>query len=148
MKRIPRIAAVALFLSLPGCYHYVPEAGRALTQGTPVRIRLQTPQSFELASMTVHNVGAVTAEMIREENDEVVVSTLWLDALAGPGFSGENWTYRIARGNIASLEIRTLSAWRTFAVVAGVFLATYVGFDALQGSDAGTGGSGNGGVPR
>ena len=148
MNVVSRIALLALVATLTGCYHYVPQAGRSLAQGTPLRIRLRTPQSFELSSLTANNIGVVKAEMIREEPGDVVVSTLWLEAVTGDGFSGENWTFPIARANIASLDVRTFSAWRTGVVVVGGFLATYLGFDALRGSGGGTGQPGGGGQPR
>ncbi|HSG07242.1 MAG TPA: hypothetical protein VLA36_02725 [Longimicrobiales bacterium] len=148
MNVVSRIALLALVATLTGCYHYVPQAGRSLAQGTPLRIRLRTPQSFELSSLTANNIGVVTAEMIREEPGDVVVSTLWLEAVTGDGFSGENWTFPIPRANIASLDVRTFSAWRTGVIVVGGFLATYMGFDALRGSAGGTGQPGGGGQPR
>ena len=148
MNVVPRVALLALIVTLTGCYHYVPQGGRSLAQGTPLRIRLRTPQSFELSSLTANNIGVVTAEMIREEPGEVIVSTQWLDAVTGDGFSGENWTFNIARANIASLDVRTFSVWRSGVVVVGGFLVTYLGFDALRGSPGGTGQSGGGGQPR
>lgn len=143
-----RTFAVLLTLLLPGCYHYVPEAGRTLARGTPIRVILNRPQSFELSSVTVNSVGIVTAEMIREADGAVFLSARWLDALTGQGFPGQGWTFRIPREDIGTLEVRTLSRWRTAAVVAGGFLATWLGFEALHGSVAGSGGSGGGTVPR
>ena len=148
MNVAPRIVLLALISALAGCYHYVPEAERNLTQGTPVRIRLRSPQSFELSSLTANNIGIVTAEMIREEPGEVVVSTLWLDAVTGDGFSGENWTFHIVRSNIAALEVRSFSLWRTGVIMAGGILATYLGFDAFGGTPGGTGQSGGGSTTR
>lgn len=148
MRRSSVVTVVVLILAVSGCYHYVPEAGRTLAQGTPVRIRLEHPRSFELPSLTAHNIQVVTAEMVEGQDGEVVVSTTWLDAATGEGFPGENWTFRIPRENIAALEVRTLSRWRTAAVFVMGFLATYAGWDALRGSDAGGGEPGNGGNTR
>lgn len=143
-----RALALALLVATTGCYHYVPEAGAPLPQGTPIRVRLAQPQSFELSALTAHNIGAVTGEWIREENGEVVLSALWLDAVTGEGFDGSAWTFRIPRDDVAQLSIRKVSPWRTAAVVAGGIVATWLGWEALRGTP-GTGGSGDtGGPPR
>lgn len=131
-----------------GCYHYVPEGSAALHQGTPIRVHLRSPQSFELSSLTAHNINSVKAEMVREDNGQVVLSALWLDAATGEGFPGGSWTFRIRRDDIDRLEIRKLSRWRTGVLLVGGFVATYLGFDALRGSEGGGGTQGNGGVPR
>lgn len=139
--------ALATLLGASGCYHYVAEPVTPIPQGTPVRIRLVTPESFELPSITAHNIGTVTAEMIREDDGEVVVSTRWLDAVTGEGFDGESWTFRIERANVAALQIRELSRWRTAALFVGGAVATYLGWHVLGGGGSEPG-SDNGTVPR
>lgn len=132
-----------------GCYHYVPAPEASLTQGTPIRLRLATPQSFELQALTAHNIGTVTGEWIRQENGEVVLSALWLDPVTGgDGFDGGAWTFRVPRDNVTELSVRRVSRWRTFAVVAAGALATWLGWESLRGSDAGSGQPGDGGQPR
>jgi hypothetical protein len=130
------------------CYHYVPEQGVALARGTPVRVQLERPRSFELPSLTAHNVGSLTAEMVREENGALVLSARWLDAVTGEGFSGQSWTVDIARSEIAELRVRELSVWRTGVVVAAGVVATWLGFDALGGGGSGGGPPGGGGQIR
>lgn len=143
-----RILALVLLAFAGGCYHYVPEPPGPIPQGTPIRLHLSRPQSFEMMTITAHNIGQVTGEMIREESGEVVFSALWLDAVTGEGFDGGGWTFRVPRSDVTQLSVRRLSTWRTFAVLAMGAAATWLGFDALRGSDAGSGQSGGGGSPR
>lgn len=140
--------ALVLLLGAAGCYHYVPAPTAPVAQGTPIRLRLATPQSFELSALTAHNIGTVTGEWIREENGQVVLSAMWLDAVTGEGFDAGAWTFSVPRDNVADLSVRSVSRWRTLAVVAAGALATWVGWESLRGSDAGGGQPGNGGQPR
>jgi hypothetical protein len=131
---------------LPACHHYVPADATALSQGAPIRVHLSPPASFELPAITVHNIGSLDAELVRTENGEIVVSALWLDAVTGQGYSGQNWTLSVPRAGVSVVEVRRVSRWRTAAVFVGGFLATYLGFDALRGGESG-GRAGGGGSP-
>jgi len=142
------VALLAAGTLLAGCYHYVPCGNAQVPRATPVRVHLAPPRSFELPSVTVHNVSTINAEMVREENVDLVLSAKWLDTMTGGGFDGENWTLRVPRSAIGNMEIRRLSVWRTAGVLAGGILATYLGFHGVGGSDAGGGTSGGGTNPR
>jgi hypothetical protein len=141
MRRLS-LAAVALLLS--GCYHYVPAGSSTVARGTPVRMELRRPMSFEIPAMTLHNIGRITGEMIRDDDGAIVVSALWLDAVTGEGYPGQKWTVDVPEANVSSFRVRRVSAWRTAGILVAGALATYLGFEALGGGSDG-GQSGNGG---
>ena len=103
---------------------------------------LERPASFKLTQFTVNNVTRVDGEMVRREAGDVILSATWLDAATGVGFDGEGWTLRIPGDNVAALELKEISWWRTGAAVLGGALVTIFGFDLLG---TGTEGSGGGG---
>ena len=133
---------VAILSVTEGCFHYVPESDIALTRGTPVRLHLERPASFELTRVTVNNVITVNGEMVRREAGGVILSATWLDANIGDGFAGEGSTLRIPETNVNKLEVKHFSWWRTGIVVLGGALGTFLGFDVLGTGSEGTGGGG------
>jgi hypothetical protein len=138
------VPALAL---LAGCYHYVPAEGMTYPQGTPVRAQLARLAAFELAQVTVNNVEQVEGEVVRSENGELVLSATWLETPTGSGFPGNGWTLRIPEREVARLQVRRLSWWRTGALLGGIALGTWLGFDALGFGTSGSGGGGGGGGP-
>ncbi len=131
-----------LLLAAEGCFQYVPEGDVAPTRGSPIRVHLERPTSFELTQFTVNNVIRVDGEMVRREAGDVILSATWLDAVTGVGFAGEGWTLRIPETTVTALELKKISWWRTGATVLGGALVTILGFDLLG---TGTEGSGGGG---
>ena len=135
----------ALLLVTEGCFQYVPERDVAPTRGSPIRLYLERPASFELTQFTVNNIYRVDGEMVRREAGDVILSATWLDSVSDVGFDGEGWTLRIPESNVAALELKKVSWWRTGAAVLGVAVVTILGFDLL---DTGGGGGGGGGGPN
>ena len=127
-----------------GCYHYVSESDIALTRGTPIRLHLERPASFELTRVTVNSVITVNGEMVRREAGDVILSATWLDANIGGGFAGEGSTLRIPETNVSKLEVKRFSWWRTGIVVLGGAVGTFLGFDVLGTGSEGAGGGGGG----
>ena len=135
---------VTLLFVTQGCFHYVPEGEVAPSRGTPIRLHLERPASFELTQFTVNNVTAVNGEMVRREAGDVILSATWLDAAIGDGFAGEGWTLRVPETNVSALEVKQLSWWQTGVAVLGGALITFFGFDVLgTGSEGSAGGRGN-----
>jgi hypothetical protein len=135
---------VAILTVTEGCFHYVPEGDIALTRGTPIRLHLERPASFELTRVTVNSVITVNGEMVRREAGDVILSATWLDASIGDGFPGDGSTLRIPEINVNKLEVKRFSWWRTGIVVLGGALGTFLGFDLLGTGSEGSGGSGGG----
>jgi hypothetical protein len=139
------LTVLSFLLAATGCYHYTPATTPSPPQGTPLRVHLERPGSFELVGLTAHNIDRVDGEMVSRADGELVLSATWLYALTGNGFPGELWTVYVDASNIASLEERKLSWWRTGVIVLAGALGTYFGFDALYGTSA-SGGQGGGGT--
>lgn len=144
----PALLLATLLAGAGGCYHYVPTGPTVPPQGTPVRLHMERPESFELTSITAHNIGEMDAEMVREDDGELVVSALWLRAVTGQEYPGGGWTLRVEESRVARLEVRELSRWRTALVFIGGIAATWIGFDALGGGSEGSGGENGGGSTR
>ncbi len=145
MKIAPfSLSLVALLFVTEGCFQYIPGSDVAPVRGTPIRLHLERPASFELTQVTVNNITGVEGELVAREGGNVILSATWLTSGASPGtgFDGEGWTLRIPETNVTSFELKRLSWWRTGAVLLGGGIATFFGFDAL-----GTGDEGSGGVP-
>jgi hypothetical protein len=139
------LAVVALAVTSTACHRYVPRGVAPVPRGTPVHVRLEQPSSFRLPSMTAHRIDRLTAEMVREDRDAVVLSALRLASVEGEDFDGRNATLSVARADIAALEVRRVSTWRTAFVVAGGLLGTWLGFEAFGGGSAGGEGPDGGG---
>ncbi len=144
--KVTRLAffLLALLLATAGCFQYVPEGAVPPTRGSPIRVSLERPASFELTQFTVNNVTRVDGEMIRREAGDVILSATWLDAVTGVGFDGEGRTLRIPEANVTALELKKISWWRTGAAVLGGALVTVLGFDLLGTGTEGSGGGGGG----
>ncbi len=145
MRSVRAFLPAVLLWAGTGCYHYVPVQVITHPQGTPVRARLNTLSSFELAGITVNNINLVDGEMVRVDAGDLVLSATWLEAITANGFVGNGWTVRIPEANVTSFELKRLSWWRTGAVVGGFAIATLLGFDALGVGPSGGDGGGGGG---
>lgn len=146
VKTIPLpLLLMALLLGAEGCFSYVAESELTPTRGTPIRVHLERPASFELTRLTVNNVIIVSGELVDRNGGDVVLSATWLETDLGGGFDGEGWTLRIPDTNVSALEVKKFSWWRTGVAVLGTAAATIFGFDALGGGSGGEGGGGGGG---
>jgi hypothetical protein len=142
MKRIRRILVLVTVVTSSACFHYVPAVPAASPQGTPVRARLSRMAEFELAQFTVNNIDQVEGEVVRLDGSEIVLSATWLQAVTGNGYAGNGWTVRIPETNVAGFERKQFSWWRSAIVVTGIFVGTWLGFDALGIGPTGGGGGG------
>ena len=137
-----RLSVVILLLGTGGCFQYVPESGASPpTRGSPIRLQLVNPTSFELTQFTVNNITTVNGELVRRVAGDVILSSTWLETAGAVGFDGESRTLRIPDSNVAAFELKKVSWFRTGAVVLGGALGTILGFNAL-GSEGGGGGGG------
>ena len=133
-----------------GCYHYVPvaEPVPAMAEGTPVRVHLGAPRSFDVAGFTAHDVHRVDGSVIRRDQGEWVVAAQALHAAGGNRFDAAAYALTIPASAVSSTEVRTVSWWRTavsaVAVGVGVFLAS----EAMQGTSSSGDGGGGGDPPR
>ena len=136
------LSLLALLFATEGCFQYVPKSDVAPARGSPIRLHLERPSSFELTQFTVNNVIRVDGEMVRREAGDVILSATWLDAISGVGFDGEGWTLRVPETNITGLELKRVSWLRTGVALFGGALVTIFGFDLLGTGSEGSGGGG------
>ena len=64
------LSLLGLLFVNEGCFQYVPGSEVAPTQGTPIRVHLERPSSFELTRVTVNNVITVNGELSAAEAGE------------------------------------------------------------------------------
>ena len=136
---------LALLFATEGCFSFVQESELAPTRGSPIRVHLERPASFELTRVTVNDVTTVNGELVSRADGEVILSATWLDTVFGDGYDGEGWTLRIPETNVSALEVKQFSWWRTGAVLLAGGFASFFGFDALGSGSGGSGGGGGGG---
>ncbi len=141
-------ATAACALAVAGCYHYVPADPAEPRAGTPVRVQLEPPGSFELPGLTAHDVLQIEGEMITSDPEGLFLSATWLDAAGGRGFPGSGWTVRVDERSVRSFEAREISWLRTGLALVGLAVGTWTGFEAIEGSGGGGGRSRTGGRPN
>lgn len=133
-----RRLVLVLLAVLGGCFRYAPppDGLDQVKRGTVVRARFVEEEVIRLRDVTAHNVIGLEGEFVREDNSDLVVSAFWLDSsVRQAGFPGEGWTVRFPLSNIASIEVRRLDLLRTALAVAGVFMGSYLVWDALGGGE-------------
>ena len=140
--------ALGCALSGSGCYHYVPESSPDHARGTPLRVHVDPPASFELPDLTVRNIVRVDGEFVTRTPDALVLSAMWLDGAGGQEYAGQGWTVRVDDGALAGVEVKRLSWLRTGMVILGAAAGSYFGFDAIRGSSGGSGQGGGGSRPN
>jgi hypothetical protein len=146
-SRVLRWAVNALVLvsaiNLAGCTVYVPTGIERLERPDRVRVYLSAPGQFELLDLTANNVTVVDGEVVRWDDESLVLSVWWLEAASGLEFKAVGETIVVQRENINHIEERKISFAKTVGLVAIVVVAFAVGVGAL----ASVGGSGSGGGP-
>src|SRR5688572_25954638 len=144
MRNMRWILVLCGLAAAVGCYHYVPAVATAAPQGTQLRAQLNTMAAFELSQITVNNIDRVEGEMVRVDAGDLVLSATWLQAVTGNGYAGNGWTVRIPEGNVAGLQRRTFSWWRSAVVIGAIAVGTTIGFEALGVTNFGSWGGGTG----
>jgi hypothetical protein len=145
------VATLAGMLSLVtvGCLSYTPIDGNepAPRLGMEVRAHLSTPESFPLTNLTANNVVEVDGEIVRWEEDRLVLSAWWLRAGSGIEHRGIGETVNIPRSSLGAVERKQLSVTRTGVLVGFIALLGVLAQAALS-AGAGPEGSQNGPGPE
>lgn len=76
-------------------------------------LRAQEPTTL---TGRVLDASSMDAEVVRDDDGTLVVSARWLDAVTGHGYPGEGWTFELPRSDVARVDVRRLSVWRTAPV--------------------------------
>jgi hypothetical protein len=138
---------VTLFF-LAGCYKYVPLQGPpgAVERGTQLRTYFSEEQSVDLYDLTAHNITAMDAEFVRQEDSELVLSAFYLDSSArDAGYLGNGWTVRIPVESLSHVEVKKFDLWRSVGLGALALVGSYLGWEMIGGGRGGGEGPGNNG---
>jgi hypothetical protein len=130
-------------MNLAGCRVYVPTGIETLERPDRVRVYLSEPGEFELLDLTANNVTMVDGEVVRWDDEALVLSVWWLEAANGLEFRALGETITVQREHISRLERRKISVGKTVGLVAVVVVAFAVGVGAVAGIAGGGSGSGD-----
>lgn len=137
---------VCSLLFLSACYTYTPATDVMPGRQAAIRARLSEPSSFTVGTVSLHAIHLVEGEVVRWDDEHLILSATWLQSTADQGFSGEGQTLVVPRDRIAVVERKNLSKLRTAGVVGLGTVAGLLVRMALPGGGSG-GSSGSGGPP-
>jgi len=130
---------VALFF-LSGCYKYVPLEGPpgSVERGTELRTVFSEARSVDLVDVTAHNIIAMDAEFIRQEDSELLVSAFYLDSSTrDAGYLGNGWTVRVPVESISEIQVKKFDWFRSIGIVALAGAVSLFGWEAISGGETG-----------
>lgn len=135
--------SLVLLACVAGCYQYVPlsEPAPPLEEGTPVRVHLSTPRSFDVSGYTAHEVHRVDGSLVRRSQDAWVVAATAMYAAGDVRFDPASFSLVVPSSAIRTAEVKRLSWWRTAVSAVGVGVGIFLASEAIQGTSS----SGNGG---
>lgn len=145
MRRYLHRSTALLLMALLGCYSYVETGLPTLERGDRVRVYLSEPATFDVGELTANNIVRMDAEVVRWDEEELVLSAWWLTAAAGREFNGNGRTVYVPRGQLDAIERRSVNGLQTGLLVAGS-VAGLVALGAAVGG--GIGGGGGDGPPN
>ena|SRR5438309_840673 len=127
-----------------GCFSYA-QIGSTAAQPGPQRgaeviARLAVPSEFQVGSITIRDVTAVTGRVAYADSDSLVIAARQLSAASGDDYAGSEGLLPIRRSQIARLDRRHFSPWKTgvaLGVGVGAIAATIAGVHQLLGGAAG-----------
>lgn len=144
---MPRATTALLLLvltaSTAGCFHYVPVEA-APPQGTPVRAFLHRPVPVELREITANNIVMVRGEVIREEDERLLLSAFALESASEFEHVAAGETVALPRDALERIEVKRISPTRTALAGAALAAAGYLVNLALQSLGGGDDGGGGG----
>ena len=127
-----------------GCFPYA-QINTTATQpgpqpGAEVIARLAVPGEFQVGSVTIHDVTAVAGRVAYADTDSLVIAARQLSAASGDDYAGSEGLLPIRRSQIARLEEKRFSLWKTgvaFGVGVGAIVGTIAGVHQLLGAAGG-----------
>ncbi len=131
MRLLPLVAIL-----LCGCYVNVP-LSTAPDPGERVRVSLTDQGSVDLAQYLGRNIGSVDGRLVNGNDSTLTLSVIQVSTRAGEDEFWKGETVKLPRRNIATVEGRKLSFWRS-----GLIASALVGGLAII---AGSGIGGNSG---
>ncbi|UCC73531.1 MAG: hypothetical protein JSV86_02925 [Gemmatimonadota bacterium] len=144
LRAAVQVLLVVSVFNLSACNVYVPTGIEDLERPDRVRVYLSVPSEFELLDLTANNVSSVDGEVVRWDDEELVLSVWWLESSYGLEFRGQGETIVVPRQHINHIEERKFSVAKTAGLIGILVVAFAVGVGSL--AAAGASGS-NGGPP-
>ena len=125
------------FLTLGGCYVYVPVDGELPPSGKEVQAHLQPARDFAVGQVVVRDVTRIEGIMYIGGADTIAVWSNWFHTAFGTRFLGSNAVVYIPRSDIPQLDVRKVHPQRTVVAlgVGAVVGVTVVNFLANVGGE-------------
>jgi hypothetical protein len=142
MKRALHTVLALSLLNLTACHHYLPTEVEAVERPNRVRVTLSEPQDFELLDLVARDIVQVEGEVVRWDDETLVLSVWWLRANNGNEFRAQGETAAVPRERVNHLERKQFSLLETIGLAALFTGLMAVGVGTL--SAAGVIGSGSG----
>jgi len=104
-----------LLVGCGGCFSYVrlDPSAPAPKRSTDVVARLVAPTDFPAGQVTVHGVIEVAGLLAYGDGDSLVIAARHVSAADGDSYAGYGGLITILRPNVATLEAKRASAWKT-----------------------------------
>jgi hypothetical protein len=129
-------------LNLTACHHYLPTEIEAVERPNSVRVNLSEPSDFELLELIARDIVMLDGEVVRWDDEALVLSVWWLTADNGTEFRAQGETAIVPREQINHLELKEFSLLKTIGLAALFTGLMAVGVGTL--AAAGLIGSGSG----
>jgi len=114
------------FLSVNGCFVFVPVDKAVPDEGSDVRLRLSPSREFQIRELLIHDVTRVDGVMFGSSNDSVAIWSNWVHTAAGNRFWSDHAVLYFDRADLRSFEERRWHPARTL-VATGVVGAVGLG---------------------
>lgn len=111
------VLALAL-LNLTACHHYLPTGVENVERPDRVRVTLAEPMDVELLDLTARDVVVLDGEVVRWDDETLVLSVWWLTANNGLEFRAQGETAVVPRERLNGLELRKFSLLKTVGLAA------------------------------
>ncbi len=139
-----RGVALVLLILVGACMNYVPASVEQVKRPDRVRVRLSVPGTYELMDLTANRVIEIDGEVVRWDDEELVLSAWWLAGEGGLEFRGVGETVVVRREHIGEIERRKVSPVKTAGLIGAGVLATALGVATLASPGGTAGGAGEG----
>ena len=112
------VLAVGQFTTT-ACYAFIPTTNTALSEATPVTVRLTAGGSVALQQALGQNVNEVEGTVLRSTADSLTLAVQKMYTSTRQSFESSGTTTSIARGYIDAVQVRTFSRKRTVLTILG-----------------------------
>ncbi len=129
-------------LSMNGCYAFIPTTNTALTERTPVTVRLTLGGTVALQPSLGQGVSELEGTVLRSSNDSLVIAVEDMYTVGRQKFESSGTTASIPRSYIEDVKVRTFSRKRTTFTILGALAVAIGGAASVSANASGTPGGG------